>query len=284
MQFRPLLFGFPLMAFAGPGFAEDLRPPTVTLDGSLPFQYASNPDRSSTTKRPDDAFSPYFKLSASGKFGRDLTYQFYGSAGVDKYVRFSDENGSVAAFGGHIGTRWDHAHLAFTYERGLYYDDYFRGPASIANDFGTTFRISYSNLKDGFTAKPALVAAFRADDAGVVQRTLLSAKIGFEKSIAEHWTALLTPHLRHYEYVDRQKGRRDTIFSISAGAKYDLTNDISWTTSVGYEVRDSTVPAKSYVNYVIGTSLDFSFDLLGGHAGSDRNALKDALVKPWERR
>lgn len=283
MHLRTFLLLPALVLLARPATAEEpLLLSTVTLDGSLPWQYASNPGRSSGVKTPDHEFSPYFKLSASGTLWRELSYQFYGSVGVDRYFQFMDGNGGVAAFGGHIAKRWEHVNLAFTYERGLYYDDYFRGPASVDNDFGTHIRISYASLKDGFAAKPAFSAVMRTDDGGVLRRTLLSARLGFEKTVTDKWTALLTPQLRHYEYQDAQKGRRDTIFSISSGLKYDITNDISWTTSVGYEVRDSTVPTKSYVNYIIGTSLDFSFDLLGGRA--DRFPLRDTLVKPWERR
>jgi hypothetical protein len=284
MALRPLLLGLPLLALADAGFAEELRPPRVTFDGSLPWQYASNPGRSSADKHPDGGLSPYARLSASGRLGPELSYQFYVSAGVDKYFQFSDENGSVAAFGGHIGKRWEHAQLTFNYERALYYDGYFRGPVSVANDFGTTLRFSYRNVQDGFAAKPSMLAAFRTDDAGTLQRTLLSAKIGFEKTLSDKWTALLTPHLRHYEYQDARKGRRDTIFSISSGLKYDIATDISWTSSVGYEVRDSTVPTKSYVNYVVGTSIDFSFDLAGGTGGSDHVSLRDSLTKAWEKR
>jgi hypothetical protein len=282
MHFRTFLLLPALVLLARPAFAEEPLPSTVTLDGSLPWQYASNPGRSSKAKIPDHEFSPYFKLSASGKLWKELSYQFYASVGVDRYFQFIDGNGSVAAFGGYVARRWEHVNLAFTYERGFYYDDYFRGPASVDNDFGAHIRISYASLEHGFAAKPSFSAVMRTDDAGTLQRTLLSARLGFEKTIADKWTALLTPQLRHYEYQDAQKGRRDTIFSIAGGLKYDLTGDISWTSSVGYEVRDSTVPTKSYVNYIIGTSIDFSFDLLGGRA--DRFSLKDTLVKPWERR
>src|SRR4051812_6938246 len=283
MRFRSLLSGLPLLLL-GQANANDLLPPVVTLDGSLPWQYASNPGRSSGSKHPNQMVSPYLKLSASGKVGPELSYLFYGSAGLDRDFNFADGNGSVAALGAHIGKKWEHVQLAFTYERGLYFDEYFRRPENVANDVGARVGISYASLSGGFAARPAFSAVMRADDAGVVQRTLVSARISFEKSIADGWIALLSPQLRHYEYQDARKGRRDMIFSISGGAKYDITRDISWTTMVGYEVRDSNVPERSYVNYVIGTSINFSFDLFGGAGAADRYSLKDAFVMPWNKR
>src|SRR5258706_15459051 len=96
---RLLALGVVLIVTAFAADAAEQFPLNIVVDGSLPFQYESNPTRVPTNKQPDNAFSPFLKLSVLGDLRPDLSYSFYAAASANQYLQSQDNTGSMAAFG-----------------------------------------------------------------------------------------------------------------------------------------------------------------------------------------
>jgi len=275
MTKRVLVLSFALVGFANAAAAENPSTPTAekfptlnfAIDGSLPLQYESNPTRVETKRQPDYVFSPYFKLSAFGDLRPDLSYSFYAATSVDRYLQTEDNTGSLAAFGTQLIKKWESLQLGVTYEHSYGYDKDFETLFSSNNDFGVFLRYSYTNPAGDFNIRPYLTATTRLDEGLALQRNLYSFKIDFERRLIDRWWIILTPRVRYYNYFDTQAGRRDLITSISTGLKFDVSRDVNFTTSIGYENRASNIPGKNYDNLIIGASLDFSYTYFGRHGG-----------------
>jgi len=106
-----------------------------------------------------------------------------------------------------------------------------------------------------------------------VERNLFRFKVDLERKVADRWWVFATPSLRVYDYVS---GRLDDIYAITTGLRYDITRDVSLTSSVGYESRNSSSSSRNFNNMVVGLSLDFSYTLFS--AGKD-----DKLWRTLER-
>ena len=264
MAKRIFVLGFALAGLAVQAHAAEQYPSiNFSFDGSLPLQYETNPTRSETKKQPDSIFSPYFRLSAYGDLRPDISYSFYAATSVDRYLQEQDNTGSTIAFGGQVTKKWGPLQLGAVYDRNYGYDQDYRTLNSINNDFGVFLRYHYSNAAADFRIRPGIAITARLDEFFTLQRNLYNFKIDFEKKLLDRWWLILTPRVRFYDYSDTQAGRQDLIASISTGIKYEINQDMNFTTTIGYESRRSNTPDKNYKNLFVGASLDFSFTLPG---------------------
>ena len=88
--------------------SNDLLTPKLTIDGSLPFFFNSNPGQDKSDPRPGNMFSPYLQIAASGSLRENFGYLFYANTNLDKSLTrlTSDSDDSQAAIGATLSRRW----------------------------------------------------------------------------------------------------------------------------------------------------------------------------------
>jgi Putative beta-barrel porin 2 len=241
------------------------------LDGSLPAQIDNNVTRVTHNEITDFNYSPFLKLSAIAALRPDLTYSIYADTNVNRYLQYFNNNGSTAGVGTQLVKKWDGLQLGALYDWSQFYDRDFRERFGANNDFGVFLRYYYATPDTKLRIKPNLAMTSRFDNELSIQRYLYSFKVDFEYKFMDRWSAIVTPRVRYYDYVGLQAGRRDLVYSVSTGLRHNITDDLDFTTTVGYENRVSNLPGKDYNDLTIGASLDFSFTLFRSKAapGSD---------------
>ncbi len=136
-----------------------------------------------------------------------------------------------------------------------------------ANDFGVFVRYRAATPDGSFRVKPYFTAMSRLDETLAVQRYLYYFKVDFERKLVDHWSLIVTPRMRFYDYTASQSGRHDLVYSVSTGLRRGISENLDFTTTVGYENRMSNLPGKGYNDWRVEASLDFSFTLLRSKEG-----------------
>jgi hypothetical protein len=241
------------------------------LDGSLPGQIENNITRVPHNGTTDFSYSPFLKLSAITNPRPDLTYSIYADMNVNRYLQYFNNSGSTAGVGTQLVKKWDGLQLGALYDWSDFYDRDFRERFGTNNDLGLFLRYYYVTPDAKLRIKPNLAMTTRFDQDLAVQRYLYSFKVDFEYRFMDRWSAIVTPRVRYYDYVGVQAGRRDLIYSVSTGLRHNITDNLDFTTTVGYENRVSNLPGKDYNDLTIGATLDFSFTLFHSKSapGSD---------------
>lgn len=235
----------------------------VTFDGSVPFGLDSNIYRVPQNSTADVRFSPYFKLSALAELAPGLVYSVYANTNFDHYFQYYDSDGNNAAFGTQIKKQWGRLQAGAFYEWNQFYNVDFNQRLGTANDFGVFVRYAYVSPDEKFRIKPSLSATARLDEVLAAQRYLYYLKIDFERELVDHWSVIVTPRLRYYDYLAVQNDRRDLVYSLSGGFRRRINKNLEFTTTVGYETRTSNLPDRNYNDWTVEASLDFSFSLFG---------------------
>jgi hypothetical protein len=266
------LLGAWLAAMTAAAGAADLKVPVKTkksaertpylefsIDGSLPLLFTDNVYRL-PSKTPDILASPYLKLSASGELIPHLHYALYASGGFDKFAAVRDSDGTLATLGASLSRRWGDFRLGGSFERSHAYDGIFGPFLYNANDVSIYARYNFRIPSQNLQIKPGLsISARLTDDPPSAKRLFYNFRVEFERKLTDRWWFNVTPRVRYYNYSDAQNaGRRDTIASISAGLRYEISKDVSLSGGIGYEARKSNVPGKDYNNLTVGASIDFS--------------------------
>jgi hypothetical protein len=261
-----LLCGVPHAARA----AEPWSKPEIAIEGSIPLYYGDNPTHD-LQAHSDYNFSPYFKFSVGGHIVDDVWYSVYASGGAETYYSLHREDDTFASVVTQLSKRWGAFETGVSYARVLYFDGLFDSSFSRANDIGMFARYTFRDAAGGLRIQPYASYVVRGDDYGTVKRTAFQFKVEVEKKLSERWALVISPRLQIYDYFSFPS-YRDTVLSISAGLKYELTKNIDLTPVVGYENRTSTLAARNYTNRFVGASLDFSFVLneAGGRKGETK--------------
>jgi len=246
--------------------AETISVPKIIIDGSIPLQYETNAARTSN-KQPDYVFSPFLRLSATGQLMNDFVYSLYANTTGDQDIKLTDEDTTQAAAGLQISRTWGAFRLGASYERTNYYNSIYGSQLNSANDMQVFARYNYMNPDGDVRITPSFSVTTRTDDHFTVERNLFRFRADFEHRLGgSNWWVFAVPSLRIYDYTS---GRLDDIYSIATGLRYEITRDVSLTSSVAYESRVSSQPGRNYTNMIVGLSLDFSYTLFGG-GGSNK--------------
>lgn len=245
----------------------------IAIDGSVPVEIESNPNRMSGNATADFHGSPFLKLSALTNLRPDLTYSIYGDMSVDRYAQFYNNTSSSAGLGTQLVKKWDGLQLGVVYDWNQYYDREFRSFLGANNDIGGFVRYSYLTPDANLRIKPSFSVTSRLDDQLVVQRYLYHLKVDFERKLVDRWSFIVTPRLRFYDYIGSQSGRHDWVYAASAGFRHAITDGMNFTTTVSYENRRSNLPAKSYDNWTAQASLDFSYMIYRAKGGAESDFL-----------
>ena len=235
--------------------------PQLIVDGSIPLQYGSNIAHTSQNRVADWYTSPYFKLSLNGDVLNEFGYSLYANTSADKYFKFSDNDSASATAGFELKKRFDSIEFGAFYERNYFYDGIYETEFNTANDFGVFLRYRYVSADGTWRIRPSMAFTTRTNDLFSVQRNLFSFKVDMERKINDRWSVFLIPRLRVYDFVNRDTGRNDMVASVAAGLRYDISNDVSITSGVGYESRTSGVAGRNYNSMLVSVSLDFSYVL-----------------------
>jgi len=258
-----------------PAKAPDPSPAfNFSIDGSVPAEFDSNINRVPHNATADFHYSPFFKLSAITDLRPDLTYSIFADTSIDRYTQYYNTNSSMAGVGTQLVKKWDRLQLGVSYDWNQYYDREFRKLIGVNNDFGVFLRYYYSAPDASFRIKPNFSLMSRLDDNLVVQRYLYYFKVDFEHKLIDHWSFVVTPRVRFYDYVGTQNGRQDWVYSASAGLRRAITDGLNFTTTVGYENRASNRPVKNYNDWTVQASLDFSYTIFRSKGGAESDFLQ----------
>jgi len=258
-----------------PGKPADQSPAfNFSIDGSVPAELDSNINRVAHNPTADFSYSPYLKLSALTDLRPDLTYSIYADTSINRYLQYFNNNGSMAGVGTQPTKKWDALQLGAVYQWNQYYDREFRDLLGTSNDFGVFLRYSYLTPDASFRVKPNFSVTSRLDDHLAVQRYLYYLKVEFEHKLVDRWSLIFTPRVRFYDYMSSQSGRHDWVYAASAGLRRRITEGLNFTTTVGYENRNSNMPGKNYDNWTIQASLDFSYTIFRSKGGAESDFLQ----------
>jgi hypothetical protein len=232
----------------------------IGLDGSLPIQYSSNALSTANNPQGDFLVSPFLQLSLGGALSKDIGYSVYINGGTDVYSRITEADGSLSTHGAKITKKVDNWLFGASFDRNLFFDGMFREFLFVGNDF-TAFA-QYKFVAGSLTVKPTVSAGYRIADLSSQDRGLFSGKVDVEYTLTKMWAAVGTGRLRYYVFTEgTNDGRRDLLATGSAGLKYNISDDVTLTATVGFERRFSNVAIREYTNFTALSSLDFSYVL-----------------------
>ena len=262
MAYRALalgLVGVVLLATAASAQTGE-RMPTLAfgVDGSLPLSTSDTTYRN-PRGRSDYQTSPYLRLSASGKLVPDLSYSFYASGGFEKYPFRQDADNTYASLGTSLTRRWGPLSAGVSYERNYAFDGIFGQYLYASNDVGIYSSYHWTDPAKIVRLKPGFSMSRRFADDPSEDSFVYSFKLDAERKVAERWWLTLTPRVRRQHFLGSENdGRVDTIYSISTGARYTISDHFQISAGIGYDHRESTAETKRYDNFSFGVSLDFS--------------------------
>ena len=94
---------------------------------------------------------------------------------------------------------------------------------------------------------PLALLTYRFSDLPEARRWRFDAVLGIEVKLDPKWSVVSTPFIEAFWFTDGlNSGRQDQIYSVSLGLKYNLASNVSLTTNVIYEARNSNVPLRHY--------------------------------------
>jgi len=263
-----------LLAAAATASQAAERWPTfdLSVDGSVPLNYSDDRIRNPNGGRADYLTSPYFKVSLNGRAVPDLHYAFYASIGVDKYPSRIDSDSTASTLGASLTRRWDNFRFGVSFEQNHFYDGLFGPFLYLAHDLSMSASYLYTNDTKTLRIRPRLGASRRFTDDASQESYVVSFSIDTEYKLAKDWWWTVTPRIRYQDFLGgTNRGRQDTIYSISTGLRYTINDQVDITSSVGYQSRDSTVARRNFDSFGASISLNFSHTFGVPDAQSDSN-------------
>jgi hypothetical protein len=232
--------------------------PTVSVVGSLAPNWTNNAFFSRDDRRSDAFVNGDVSFRLNGRISADTTYRLYIRNEIDAFAREKDGNEAIALWGARLTHNIGGWSASAIYENryqfaGVYQERLFTAhdvKAAISRDF------TYSNV----TFSPFLQGRYRFADVAESEYYRIDAALGIEAKLNEKWSIVSSPFFEAYWFTGGlNSGRADQIYSASIGLKYNITSDISMTTSIAYEARKSNVELRHYQNIDIGPRLNFAF-------------------------
>lgn len=232
--------------------------PTWSLVGTVAPTYTTNTFFTRNNPVPDGYWEPDMTLRVDGRFSPDLSWRLYTRSSFEQFSRERFADVSIARFGGRLTQNIAGWRLTGNYEHRIDYDGIYRSVAFDADD------VMGSIAKD-FTLGNAVISPivalnYRFSDLAEARRYRFDVIVPIEVKLSEKWSVTSTPFFEGFWFVDGlNNGRRDQIYSVSLGLKYNVARNISLTASGAYEIRTSNVPLRHYTDFTIGPKLDFAF-------------------------
>jgi hypothetical protein len=194
-----------------------------------------------------------------GKLSPDLSWRLYVRSSFDQFAKVRDGDEAFALIGGRLTQEVANWRISFIYENRHVYAGVFREAAFVAHDVKGAIARTF-NVTDKFSLSPLVQGRYRFADLPEARHYRLDLLLGAEFKLDSRWSIVSTPFIEGYWFTDGlNSGRRDWIYSASLGLKYNISDSVSLTGNVAYEVRTSNVLLRHYQSWDIGPRLDFSF-------------------------
>jgi len=232
--------------------------PTWSVVGSISPSYTTNALFSRDDRRRDVFWEPDVTLRLDGKFTPDLSWRLYTRSSFEQFAQERLGDVAIVRFGGRLTQNVAGWRLTGNYEHRIDFDGIYRSVAFNADDvmgsIGRDFTIGNTTLS------PMIALNYRFADLPEARRYRFDALLAIEVKLDDKWSVTSLPFIEAFWFTDGlNNGRRDQIYSVSLGLKYNIASNISLTTSGVYEVRNSNVPLRHYTDFTIGPKLDFAF-------------------------
>jgi hypothetical protein len=255
----PAAYQWPSKYLPTPNYYQALPgAPTWSIVGSFSPTFTDNALFSSTNRKSDFYYEPDVSLRLDGYLAPNLSYRLYARTLFEAFAREKDANEASLRIGGRLVKSMSDWRLTVSYEHRQEYIGIYRENLFPADDVATSVARDFTIGNVIFT--PTALITYRFSDNVDVRRYRLDLLIPFEVPINERWSVVSTPFFEAFWFNDGiNTGRRDQIYSASLGLRYKITDNVSLTTSVIYEQRESNVPLRHYKLFEVGPRLDFAF-------------------------
>jgi hypothetical protein len=232
--------------------------PSWSVVGSVSPTFTDNALFSRDNRRSDVYYEPDVSVRLDGYLTNDLSYRLYARAQYEAFAAEKDSNAAIARLGGRLTENWNGWRFSVIYENRYDFDGVYRDLAFISQDVmgsvARDFRV------DNVTLSPLLLLTYRFSDLAEARRWRFDAVVGIEVKLDPKWSIVSAPLFEAYWFTDGlNRGRRDQLYSADIGLKYSFASNLSLTTTVLYELRDSNVAVRQYRDLRIGPRLDFAF-------------------------
>lgn len=254
-----LWFGLALGLAAAMPAAASAQTPAFEWrgEGSFPLQYIETSTSSSTTRTAN--MIPYLGLTGTATLPSGLIASVFADGGHGRLGSFLDTDNTFASAGTSIAKRWGAFTAGVSFEHTHYFEGTFGEETNIANDVNLFASYRFTP-NAGLRIRPSAVVTMRVDDMFAVQRYSAGARIDIEQRLAGPWWFLVSPRIRHLDYVGSDSRRHDTRLAVVTGLKYVINDIMSTRMLAGWESRGSTDPSRDAQKFTIGASLDFDVD------------------------
>lgn len=236
--------------------AAETSAPQLRVEGSFPVQYVETVTNTAHNDRV--MVGPFLRMMATSQLQPGLYAAAFAEGGSDPLGRFRDNDTTFASVGGDVFKRWGAFSAGVGLEHTYFYTRVFERAPNVVNGVNVFARYAWTPNAD-LRITPSVRASIRFDDQFVLQRYLYTARMEIEQRLVGSWWFIATPRFRYSEGVSSTASRRDVTVAILSGLKYQFTENVSFTTLVGYENRATNVASRNFDRYVIGASLDYRF-------------------------
>ena len=180
-----------------------------------------------------------------GYLTNDLSYRLYARSQYEAFATEKGSNVAIARLGGRLTENWNGWRFSFIYENRYDFDGVYRDLAFTSNDvMGSVARDFQIN---NVTLSPLALLTYRFSDLAEARRWRFDAVLGIEVKLNPEWSIVSTPLFEAFWFTDGlNNGRRDQLYSADIGLRYSFARNLSLTTSVLYEVRESNVAVRQY--------------------------------------
>jgi hypothetical protein len=259
-----LTAGFVFVALGNLAEAEDeavsngFTRPVWSVVGSLESTYTNNAFLTESDKQSDVYWTPDISIRGDGKLTSDIYYRIYARGDFDAFTNESDADNSVARIGVRLATNvfdWT-ASIAYEnrYAFGSIFDDRLFTGHDVIGSMLTSVDWSWISFS------PGALLTYRFADVDESQRFRMELWLGIEVPLDEKWSVVSEPFFEQFWFTDGlNSGRQDSVYSVSLGLQYAITENANLTTEVVYESGTSNRPGLDYDFIEVGPRLDFVF-------------------------
>jgi hypothetical protein len=233
-------------------------PPIWSVVGSLGGTYTNNVYLTPSATQSDVYWTPDITIRADGRLTSDIYYRIYARGDFDAFTDESDADNSVARAGARLATNISDWTASIAYENrysfgGIFQDRLFMGH-DVIGSIWRTLDWSWISLS------PGALLNYRFADVDESQRFRMELWLGIEVPLDEKWSVVSEPFFEQFWFTDGlNSGRRDSVYSVSLGLQYAITENANLTIEVVYESGTSNRPGLNYDFLEIGPRLDFVY-------------------------
>jgi len=235
-----------------------VQAPKLSVVGTISPTWTDNVLFSRDNRLSDFYLEPDVSVRLDGRFSPDLAWRIYARTEVDRFARVRDGDEAFALVGARLTQSLSDWRLTLGVENRYVFAGIFHELAFTAED--TIASVSRNFELGRVTFSPTVAGVYRFADLPEARRFRLDFILGIEARLNERWSIVSTPFIEGYWFTDgANAGRQDWISSASLGLKYKISDSVSLTGNVAYEVRTSNMPLRNYHSLDIGPRLSFAF-------------------------